>query len=272
MFDWQGRVGQNWAREHERTDRSFAGLTTTLVDRIVALAPRRVLDIGCGAGETSIAVARRCPDAEVVGIDFSEALVTVARQRDPETSNLRFETADASRWSDASFEPDVLISRHGVMFFDRPVEAFENLRNAAAPGARLVFSCFRARSENAWATAVGALIGLGDEAGDPTAPGPFAFADPHHVEQILQAAGWTDIGFAPVDWDYVAGAGDDPAPDAADFFRRIGPAASAIAALDGDAQQGLIDRLIELARRHLHDGQVSFAAAAWVVTATGRAN
>ena len=265
--EWQGRVGSSWAEEWQRTDRSFASLTSVLLDRISSSLPAsRIVDIGCGAGELSLELARLAPDAELLGLDVSPDLVAAASHRAGGTSNLRYAVADAANWRDAEFQPDLLVSRHGVMFFDDPVAAFANLADCAVAGASLIFSCFRSPAENGWARNIAALLPA-QPAGDPYAPGPFAFADSERIASILSHAGWADIGFEAVDFDYVAGAGSDPVADAVDFFHAIGPAARAIRLLDGDARTGFVDRLTALAADHLKDGAVRFEAAAWIVTA-----
>lgn len=265
-YDWQGRVGTNWAREWMRTDRSFAGLNAVLVARAAALWPVRVLDLGCGAGETAIAVAAQCPDAAICGIDLSADLIDAAQAR--AGARVRFAVGDATRWQDAGFRPDLLLSRHGVMFFDDPVAAFVHIRSVAAPGARLLFSCFRDRAENDWAVETAAAVGAAVP-GDPHAPGPFAFADRVRVADILSRAGWRDVGFEAVDWDYVAGGGADPVADAVDFFGRIGPAGAALARMEDDARTDAITALREVAERNRHGDVVRFRAAAWIVTAQG---
>lgn len=266
-MEWQGQVGASWARQWERTDRSFAPLTELLVTRILECGDaRRIADIGCGAGELSISIADARPDANVLGLDISEDLIAAASERAEGRSNLNFAVADASNWRDATFTPDLYISRHGVMFFDDPVAAFANLAASAADRAQMVFSCFRAPAENGWATKIAALVPSAPS-GDPHAPGPFAFADPDRVKGILTAAGWSDISLEPVDFDYVAGSGEDPVADALDFFGHIGPAARAIRMLEGDARIAFLSGLRKLAEAHLHDGAVRFAAAAWIVTA-----
>lgn len=269
-IEWQGQVGASWASEWARTDRSFAPLTARLVERIAAAGQRRrVLDIGCGAGELSIALALADPSARVLGLDISDELIAVAQQRGAAIANLSFASADAAVWRDPHFAPDLLVSRHGVMFFDDPVTAFANLAEGAADGAAMVFSCFRSPSENRWASEIAALLPAAP-AGDPHAPGPFAFADPDHVRAILTAAGWADIAFEAVDFDYVSGSGDDPVGDAVDFFGHIGPAARAIRNL-GDAERTeFVSRLRDLAEANLREGAVRFAAAAWIVSATSK--
>ncbi|MEQ1537361.1 MAG: class I SAM-dependent methyltransferase [Sphingorhabdus sp.] len=265
--EWQGRVGSSWAAQWQRTDRSFAPLTKRLLDAIIAQGDHRnIVDIGCGAGELSIAVASAMPDATVLGLDISADLIDVAAARGADTANLRFSVKDAAAWRDANFAPDLYVSRHGVMFFDDPVAAFSNLANAAAPNVKMIFSCFRSPAENDWARKIGALL-PSTSAGSPHAPGPFAFADPDYVRDILLQAGWNNIAFEPVDFDYTAGEGNDPVGDAMDFFAQIGPAARAIRTLSGDARTEFLSRLHALAEAHLTEQAVRFAAAAWIVTA-----
>lgn len=266
-MEWQGQVGSSWARQWQRTDRSFTPLTERLVQRILdSDCGPRIVDIGCGAGELSIKIADARHEATVLGLDISADLVAAASERAADRGNLKFAVADASNWQDLSFAPDLYVSRHGVMFFDDPVAAFANLANSAAYGAHMIFSCFRAPSENAWANEIAALVPSAPPA-DPHAPGPFAFADRERVGGILSAAGWGNIAFEPVDFDYVAGSGEDPIADALDFFSHIGPAARAIRILEGEARIAFMARLRDLAEAHLNDGAVRFAAAAWIVSA-----
>ncbi len=264
--EWQGKVGQSWAAEWARTDRSFAVLNAELVARAAGLAgpAARILDVGCGAGATSLALADRLPDAVMRGIDLSPDLVAAAQAR--AGGKAQFEQADASLWQDPGFAPDLMVSRHGVMFFDDPTGAMRHLRKAMSPGGQLIFSCFRDRSENDWATAVMALLPAPPPF-NPVAPGPFAFADKERVTAILADAGWVDIAAEPLNVAYVAGAGDDPVADAVDFFSRIGPAAPVIRALQGAAQAEFVEKLAAMARNYLQDGTVSFTASVWIWTA-----
>jgi SAM-dependent methyltransferase len=226
--DWTGYVGDVWADEWRRTDRSFANLTDQLEAAILAAAPPgpfRALDIGCGAGATSLALAIARPGAEVVGVDLSQSLVDVARNRLAGLSNCRVEQGDVLVAA-AAIRPDLLVSRHGVMFFADPVAAFTALRAAAAPGATLIFSCFGPRRVNRFATLVDELVPPEPAAADE--PGPFAFADPERVADILTRAGWVPDAPRRVPFAYRAGAGDDPVADAVSFLSRIGPAAAAL--------------------------------------------
>lgn len=266
--DWQGAVGKNWAIEWERTDRSFHELNAVLVDRAVARASEgaRILDIGCGAGATSFALARRLADASITGIDLSASLIAAAEARNHD-GHILFENQDATLWSKEAWKPDLLVSRHGVMFFDDPVRAFTHFREIATEGAQLVFSCFRDRAENQWIQEIIGLLPNIIPIGDPYSPGPFAFADPGHVHDILFNAGWRGAASEAVDFSYIAGAGDDPIADAIDFFSRIGPAAPVIRTLDADQKSLFFRELSTVLCNRLANGKVLFKAAAWIWSA-----
>ncbi|MFM5924361.1 MAG: class I SAM-dependent methyltransferase [Novosphingobium sp.] len=264
--DWREAVGRSWADNYRLTDRAFSGLTERLLGRIRETGGHAVLDIGCGAGELSLAVARADHGTQVVGVDVSADLVAVARQRGEALINVRFEEADAGSWNAPDFSPDLLVSRHGVMFFDAPRAAFGHFRTIARPEAGLVFSCFRDPKLNPWASELAGLLDL-PKSGDPTAPGPFAFADEAHVRSILGDAGWRDVALETVDFAYIAGSGEDPVGDALHLFSRIGPAAPALRALDGPTRDRALDWMREWLEQHRSCNLVALPAAAWIVTA-----
>lgn len=266
--EWQGKSGDSWAAEWKRTDRSFGALTEHLLARTREFPFRHALDIGCGAGELSLAMARGHPQARVVGVDVSPGLVEMARERAGHLSNVEFELADAAQWRPADeFTPQLLISRHGVMFFADPPAAFANLASFAADGAGLLFSCFRDRNENPFFTEIGALLPASPVPSDPYAPGPFAFAEREHVASILGDAGWGDIAFEPFEFAMIAGAGDDPVDDAMGYFTRIGPAAAAMREMDDIARVGTLRAIRQVVEDNCRDGIVALRAACWIVTA-----
>ena len=268
-YEWTGTVGRSWAEEWQRTDRSFTELTARLLAQIAPLPGGRVLDIGCGAGELALALALARPTLTVLGVDISTELVEAARSRAAGLGNARFAVADVSAWSDAAFIPDLLVSRHGVMFFDDPVAAFRHVGSVSAPGARLVFSCFGPFADNAWASELAGTIAPTEAAAftDPHAPGPFAFADPLRVRSILEAGDWSEIVIEPERFTYIAGEGDDPVAEALDFFRRIGPAAPRLRALPEVERAGAESALRALLERRRVGSRVCFDAMAWIVSA-----
>lgn len=265
--DWREAVGRTWADNYRLTDRSFAGLTERLLGRIGNCEGQNVLDIGCGAGELAIAVARGNDGANVIGLDVSPSLLAAATKRGAEHPNLRFEEADAGSWVQPGFQADKLISRHGVMFFDAPRSAFAHLRGISNPGAELIFSCFRSPQENPWASELASLLKLAPNP-DLHAPGPFAFADADYVRGILADAGWQNFAAVEADFAYVAGVGDDPVQDALQFFSRIGPAAATLRAMEGAERERAVGWVREWLEQHRSGNLVAFAGAAWIVTAT----
>jgi SAM-dependent methyltransferase len=265
-IEWEGGVGRTWAAEWQRTDRSFAPLTARLLEAIAPLPGSSIVDIGCGAGELSLALAAARPHAEVLGLDISPDLVEVASRRAEPQNNCRFVLGDAASWKPAGAAPDLYVSRHGVMFFADPVAAFAHLAAVAGAGAALCFSCFRSPAENPWASGIAKLLPA-TPPGDPFAPGPFAFADPDRVRSILASSGWGEPELEAVDFRYVAGRSPDAVAEACDFFSRIGPAARAMREMPGAEREAFRERLRGFVAERSADGEVAFPAAAWIVTA-----
>jgi SAM-dependent methyltransferase len=269
-FDWTGRSGDAWADEWRRTDRSLADLSLRLDAAILAAAPDTgvAIDIGCGAGGTSLALAARRPGLSITGIDISPALIAVARERAAGLANLTFRVADAQGLGPAG--ADLLFSRHGVMFFEDPVAGFAALRDSAAPGARLAFSCFRSHAVNQWAVVAEAAVGNAYSPPANYAPGPFALANADFTRDVLTRAGWRHAAAHSVDFAYVAGGGSDPVADALSFFSRIGPAARAIAEAAPERREAMQASLRAALAEHAKEGAVTFSAGAWIWTATNR--
>ncbi len=264
--EWQGQVGHSWARSWRLTDRAFTGITEKLLQVIDRLPGQEVADIGCGAGELSLAIARQRRDASVTGVDVSADLIAAAQKRGADQPRVRFELADASCWMPA-LAPDLLVSRHGVMFFDDPALAFGHLHAVAARGARLAFSCFRDASLNRWASEPAEAVGAAVAAPEGHAPGPFAFADPQYVHSVLSAGGWSGIQCEPHDCAFVLGQGEDAVSQAVTFFSRIGPTAPRFAQLQGADRADAEARLRALLETRLHQGMLAYSAAIWLVTA-----
>lgn len=264
-LDWSARVGIVWAEEWRNTDRAFAGLAPHLDAAIRAAAPAgpfAALDIGCGAGATAAALAAARPDAHVTGADLSADLLAVAEARHRH-ANLAFRIGDALDTAAALAPLDLLVSRHGVMFFADPVAAFARLRGATRSGGRIVFSCFAAVADNPWAT----LVTPAAEGASGYVPGPFAFADRDRCAAILTKAGWAEATPTLVGFAYRVGEGDDPVEDAVAFLTRIGPAASRLRDAAPEDRPALLARLRAALAAQRNGHVVDFPAAAWLWTA-----
>lgn len=266
-IDWNGVAGHGWVEAQDLLDRMFAPFETLLADAAMAGSTRRLLDVGCGTGATTLAAARRLGmSADCVGIDISEPMIAAARTRaEREASSARFIRANAQ---DHGFEPasfDMILSRFGVMFFEDSIEAFANLRRAASDNAELRVIVWRSPEENPFMTAAeraAAPLLPAMPARDPEAPGQFAFADRDRVHGILARSGWTAIDIEPIDIGCTL-----PERDLLAYLTRVGPLGRILPTLD----DGLRARVVEAARAafdpYLRDGVARYDAACWMVGA-----
>ena len=268
---WNGPITRAWARQHERIDARFAPILELLLARAAPRPGESVLDIGCGSGTSTIALAGRVgPGGRVVGVDIAAESVEVARRRIAAAALPQAEV----RLADAATHPfppagfDLLVSRFGVMFFLEPVAAFAHLRAALRPGARVALAAFRAGAENRWTT--GAMAAVRDLVPPPPPPGPeepgqFAFADPARVERILRGAGFAAVALAPEDVPMPLGADVD---EAADFAMTLGQVSRALQDAPDPLRAAVRDRLRAFYRAAEGPDGVVMPAAIWLVTAT----
>lgn len=279
---WNGDVGRRWVRNQEQLDRAFRPLTAALLERAAARPGERAIDVGCGCGDTALALAGQVGrDGAVLAVDVSRPMLDRARERaaGPAAGRAPIEwvLADAAghRFPPGGF--DLVASRFGVMFFADPVAAFANLRRALRPDGRLAVLCWRAPGDNPWiAVPREPVLRVVPPPAPvpPDAPGPFAFADAARVGAILARAGFADVRGEAVDAPVVLGASPDGSnADALDAAARFAVETSPVAALLRDApdatlaaaRAGVLDALAPFAR----DGAVALGAACTVFTARG---
>ena len=275
LTDWATKSGSVWARRWCDTDSGLAGLAPHLRAAIKAAAPAgsfRAFDIGCGPGSTTIDVSAAIPQAEIIACDVSPELTEIARQRTAELKNVRVVEGDAEALAGSEGPFDLFFSRHGVMFFTDSVRAFRSFRDAAHPGAALVFSCFQSWQANPWASELTAAAAGRELPAPGREPSGFAFADPDYVREILRASGWTDARAHAVSFDYVAGGGADAVAAALSFFRELGPASRVMDSLTEKERDAALERMRGIVERHFDGAAVVFSAAAWIWSArAGRA-
>ena len=198
---WGGTGGNSWVDMQESMDGQLLPMGQAALDAAQVKPGERVLDVGCGCGATTLALAAAVGSSgSVVGCEISEPMLARAVDRGAAAglAQANFVLADAQT-STLGGPFDVVYSRFGVMFFDDPTAAFVNLRSATRAGGCLAFVCWHSPRENEWMSGIGAV---GNEILGPpepmahNAPGPFAFSDHDYVRSILEGAGWSNVELA----------------------------------------------------------------------------
>ncbi|KYF79339.1 SAM-dependent methyltransferase [Sorangium cellulosum] len=265
---WNEAGGPIWVEMQEVLDAMLAPLEAPLMKEGFPGEGGRVLDIGCGAGATALAMARRLgPTGLCLGVDISGPMVAAARARAAAEglASAAFVQADAQTHG---FEPDhfdAVISRFGVMFFDDPAAAFANIRRAARRRAKLTFVAWRSPAENPFMTtaaraAAPLLPHLPIPA--PDAPGQFAFADRGRVQRILDASGWTDVDIRPI--DVPSGVAEK---DLLTYVTKLGPVGLALRDVDEPTRARTAGAVRAAFDPYVRDGVARFTAACWLVSA-----
>jgi SAM-dependent methyltransferase len=265
---WNTIAGETWAKFQELLDRQIQPLGLAAIDALKPAEGEHILDIGCGCGRSSLALAARvAPTGSAVGVDLSKPMLEVARRRPRPAPSLRvdFQQLDAQTGDIGRGVFDAAFSRFGVMFFSDPAAAFANIRASLKPGGRLAFVCWRSLGENPWMQApLQAALPLIPPVTppDPTAPGPFAFADANRVRSILTSAGFVSVTVNP--FDARIGVGD--VEQSLQLALRVGPLGAALREqpeLSGKVAGAVKDAL----SKYLTPDGVLMPGAVWIVLA-----
>jgi SAM-dependent methyltransferase len=266
---WNGEAGRAWTALQESQDRLFAPITAALFDAAAPRPGEGVIDVGCGAGETTLAAA--AATGRALGVDVSEPLLERARARAAAAgSPARFALADATAYDFSDEGADLLISRFGVMFFANPAASFANLRRGLKAGARLVFVCWREPKFNPWLMlpySAAVKHAPPPPRPGPEDPGPFAFSDEQRVRRILGAAGFSGVSLTPLDFSLDVGVGEG-LDNAVAKSLEIGPASRALADQPEAVRAAATAEIRAALAEHLQDGAVPLGAAVWIVRAT----
>jgi SAM-dependent methyltransferase len=268
---WNGLAGARWVREQAGLDDMLRPFGEAALDAARVMPGDAVVDLGCGCGETSLALATRVgTGGRVVGVDVSAQMLNRAKERAAGMPNLTFLEGDAGSAPLARGGFDLLFSRFGVMFFPDPTGAFTHLRGALGPHGRLAFACWQPLTKNPWAfvpcEAVFDVVG-GPEPQPENAPGPFSFGDSARVRRILEDAGFQSVSLRSFEAAMVFGASGS-IDDAVSDIVGLGPVARLLADRD-EASTARARAAIQSAIPPYRspDGAVRFPAAAWIVTA-----
>jgi SAM-dependent methyltransferase len=193
--DWAGEMGERWLANADGFEGMLTPISEALLKHAAFRPGERVIDIGCGTGQTSIAIAHQVVlRGSVLGVDISPHLIAAASQRAQKenTVNVSFRCADATTVVVEGPPFDRLFSRFGLMFFKDAYAAFANLHTLIRQGGRADFSVWAPARENSWIVQVMGIIGKYVElpTRPPRAPGPFALDDPDYVRELLSQAGF----------------------------------------------------------------------------------
>jgi SAM-dependent methyltransferase len=266
---WNEVAGPTWARLHAGTEAQLEVFGRMAMARAGVAAGERVLDVGCGAGATSVALGHLVgPSGTVLGVDISGPLLDLARAAAAGLPHVSFTQADASQADLPEGAFDLLFSRFGVMFFADPTAAFARVRRALRPGGRLSFVCWRGAEHNPWLTlplqAIRPHVPVPPQ--DPEAPGPLAFGDGARVRRILEGAGFAGVALEARDETMRIGgvAGPD---EVTDFMTQLGPAARALREAPAPAAALARAALREAVGRLAGPDGVTLGGGVWLVTA-----
>ncbi len=265
---WNGLSGNAWVENQDFLNQMLQPLEDLLITSISAQSLEiQVLDVGCGTGHTTRAIARLLgKKGHCTGIDISTPMLAAARSiTEKEKSSARFLHANAQTYSFEAASFDLLISRFGVMFFNDFVQAFSNLRHAAKDGAQLLFISWRSPLENPFMTVTerAALSLIPDvPQRQPDVPGQFGLADQKRIQKILQDSGWSKIEIEQVDATCTF-----PEKDLVRYFSNMGPLSQILSELDQTLREKVIDTVHSAFQPFVQNDNVQFTAACWKVRA-----
>jgi SAM-dependent methyltransferase len=271
---WQDAGGQRWADLSERTDAQLGPLGRKAMALLAPARGERALDIGCGAGQSTVELAELVGETgNVVGVDISEPLLLAAKRRVAAAGLRNVELVLANAASASFAEPfDLAFSRFGVMFFEDSVAAFANVARALRSGGRLGFVCWQPRERNPWADApLEAVRTLRPDLPlppllAPDLPGPFFFSSPAFVRDILERAGFGDVQLVPFEANLPLG-GAKRLEEAVDYLLQIGPAARFLNEAGLDAEPRARELITRALAPFATDAGVLAPSRVWLVTA-----
>jgi SAM-dependent methyltransferase len=263
---WDGDEGAYWADHAQRFDRAVAAYHGTLMAACGIARGGRVLDIGCGTGQTTRDAARATRPGSALGVDLSARMIKLARRlaASQNIGNVSFEQADAQIYPFPPASFDVAISRTGTMFFGDPAAAFTNIGRALRPGGRMVMLVWQGPGPNEWIRELGGALAAGRDlpAPLPGAPGPFALADPGRARTLLAAAGFSEITLDALHEAMWFGSEPD---DACRFV--LGLMGWMLDGLDGTGRRRALDALSATVTAHAGRDGITFASGTWLIRA-----
>jgi SAM-dependent methyltransferase len=265
---WNGADGDHWTDFEEEYNASSKHHYRRLREAAAIAPGERVLDFGCGTGETTRDVARASGTGSALGLDLSTRMIERARQRAREEglANVTFEESDAQIHDFTAASFDVAISRFGCMFFEDPVAAYANIGRAVRSGGRLAMLSWQPLGNQRWLQEIRGALAMGRDlpAPPPNERGPFGLATEDRIRQVLSDAGWTDIEVTESREPMHFGPSSDHAYR---LFERNSLTVGLSQGLDDAQKAQMHESLRAMLRSHETANGVEIDSRAWLITA-----
>jgi len=273
---WNSVLFEKFTRFKHLLIAGLASYSDEVFSRGLYPAGARVLDVGCGFGDSAQRLASAVgPTGHAVGVDCAERFIRAAEEdaRVAGIGNVSFFAADV-QMEGLRGPYDHIFARFGTMFFMNPGAALLNIRRALKPGGRFTQIVWRKREDNPWVheaelrvREIVPIVSHEDSDAVHCGPGPFSMAGPDMVSAMMQGTGYRNITFERYDTDICIGRDLD---EAVEFAMALGPAGEIIR-LAGEDGERLKPRVIAALRATLAKFQrtddVWGPSSAWIITA-----
>ena len=268
---WSGAGGDVWVNKQREMDIMLNPLGDRVIERLDLKSDSKIIDIGCGCGATTLEIAKKITQGEILGVDISEPMLDKAAEtaREMSLSNISFEVKDVQVDVMPQNYFDVAFSRFGVMFFEDPFEAFKNIHSSLKEDGLLSFVCWQNASLNPWQSLSIQVIKefLDLPAPAPKSPGPFAFEDKTYLEDILRESGFKGLEISDNQEDIIMFSGKS-IREACEDYLTINPV---VTEMLKNSKPELTEEILEalvikFSNFHKNDGLL-FPSATWIVSA-----
>ena len=268
---WNEGIGKKWVEEDDSMNERLSILTKELFLRSNINRNDKILDIGCGGGQTSFEASEKVSEnGYVVGADISKILLDLAKSKYANTKNLEFKYCDVQNYEFRKNSFNKVISRFGVMFFENPIEAFKNIYNSIQEGGSLNFVCWTNVMENEFFTDPTNIIirHLNKEFPEITrAPGPLAFSEADYVKEILVSSQFKNVKVEKV---YSSISTNDSAEKDGDLLLKLGLGGRLLADANLSKKELSVirDEMVEISQKRQKNGKITYKACLNYVSAT----
>ena len=268
---WNEGIGRKWVEEDDSMNERLSILTKELFLRSNIKRDDKILDIGCGGGQTTFDASEMVGEnGYVVGADISKILLDLAESKYANTKNLEFKYCDVQNYEFKVNSFSKVISRFGVMFFENPIEAFKNIYNSIQEGGSLNFVCWTNVMENEFFTDPTNIIikHINKEFPEITrAPGPLAFSEEDYVKEILMSSKFKNVKVEKV---YSSISTNDSAEKDGALLLKLGLGGRLLADANLSKKELSIirDEMVEISQKRQKDGKITYKACLNYVSAT----